>query len=452
MESFRIRALREADIEEIITAAGGFRAHPNAERRHHPGADFCLGEAIIELKIIDDEGLAKPERQNKLAALFSEIEPVRPVVVLDRAVLSVDQQRRFDRILEGPIKSAVAKARRQLSQSRAEFPDKGSSILFVVNNGYTALDHDALTSLVAHRVRQDTNAIDGVVVAGCYFYSDEFDGFCIWPIDYVAINARDAFPSFSELEKSWGSFAELFMTRVIRGELASDSDKGAVVDTQFDVDGITYVKPAPPMGVKSKIYVHGRPRRNSSGIETCPPVALVLPELSFSEWRFVRDSVDDPFGPLATYEAWQAYRREAMDESNPTQVFMPIGVTGSSWIQWCSEKTRSKDLDSLNDYACELFNVWMRSIVKSARERTAARLVISKYVLAFTEEIGRDKANDISHIFVVRERPGGKQDIRPLVQYQRMFHEHALALASAHALAQGVEVVLWQKDTRYAWM
>lgn len=70
MEQFRIRPLSEADIDAVIEAAGGVRAHADADRRHSPGADYLLGEAVIELKALDDEGLVKPERQAKLATLF----------------------------------------------------------------------------------------------------------------------------------------------------------------------------------------------------------------------------------------------------------------------------------------------------------------------------------------------------------------------------------------------
>ncbi len=116
-------------------------------------------------KALDEEGMAKPERQQKLATLFGAHSPGRPVVVLDRGALPDDAQRTFDRIVEGPIKTGVASARKQLRQSRVEFPDASCNVLFILNNGYTALDHDSLVRLVAHRVRQDTSEIDGVVTA-----------------------------------------------------------------------------------------------------------------------------------------------------------------------------------------------------------------------------------------------------------------------------------------------
>ena len=75
---FKIRPLSESDIDQVIENAGGARAHPDADRRKQKSADYVLGNCIIELKALDDEGLAKPERQAKLANLFGSLHPNRP--------------------------------------------------------------------------------------------------------------------------------------------------------------------------------------------------------------------------------------------------------------------------------------------------------------------------------------------------------------------------------------
>ena len=51
MDNFRVRPLSETDIDAVITAAGGHRAHPNADRRDKPGADYLLAEALIDLEV-----------------------------------------------------------------------------------------------------------------------------------------------------------------------------------------------------------------------------------------------------------------------------------------------------------------------------------------------------------------------------------------------------------------
>ena len=54
------------------------------------------------------------------------------------------------------------------------------------------------------------------------------------------------------------------------------------------------------------------------------------------------------------------------------------------------------------------------------------------------------RANDIAY---VRERPGGEPVIRPVVEDARIFHEHALAVASTE-----LSSVLYIRDLRYAWV
>ena len=72
-------------------------------------------------------------------------------------------------------------------------------------------------------------------------------------------------------------------------------------------------------------------------------------------------------------------------------------------------------------------------------------------MLAVTDEIGQDRANDLSHIFLIRETLGSEPAVHALATDVRIFHEYALTLACAYAVAEGAEIVLWQKDLQYAW-
>lgn len=452
MEHFRVRPLSEEDIDGIVRAAGGERAHTDEDRRDKPGSDYRLAETLIELKSLDDEGLEKPERQTKLAALFLEHSENRPVVVLDREALPSDAQRSFDRILEGPIKSAVAKARKQLKQSKAEHPDAKCSVLFIINNGYTAIDHETLVRMVAHRVRNDTREIDGVVVAGCYFYSDSFDSYFLWPIEYVPINVGAPFASFQSLKTAWDAFAERFMSSVVTGELKPQTIKGPIVDTDFQYDGVTYVKPAPPMGLPSNFFQHGRPRENSTGLTKCPPVAITFPELSQDEWSSIRQVLDTGEYPFDDFESWQNERSAALTQGELLKPAVLIRTTCGEWEGWCDDEHRAKEGGSVFEYAADQFHKRLRAMIASSNERSTGVIIPSRYVLAVTEEIGQDRANDISHIILIREVPHGDPIAKELVVNARLFHEHAIALAAAYAVAEGVDCVLWQKDLKYAWV
>lgn len=284
----RIRPLSEDVCNEIVELAGGLRAHPDHDRREARNADYILGDAVIELKILEDEGLSKSERQAKLAALFTALDKDRPVYVLDRNVLDLAGQRAYDRAMEGPIKGAVKSAKGQLVQSRSEFPETKRSILMLVNNANTALDHDEIIQMVGRRARNDTDDIDGVVVAGAYLHSDGFDTLALWPIDYVPIHLDRTFPEYDALRDAFHAYAERAMTAAIIDGLSEEMTKGPVLDTGFDLDGKTFVKPAPPLGSNSEFYINGRPRLNSTGIDTSPTVGLIFPELNRAEWEEFR--------------------------------------------------------------------------------------------------------------------------------------------------------------------
>lgn len=452
MEHFRVRPLTESDFDEIVKVARGSRAHQDADKRDRPGADYVIAEALIELKSLDDEGLAKPERQAKLAALFREHQPDRPVIVLDREALPKDAQRTYDRILEGPIKTAVAKASQQLKQSRAEHPASHASILMLINNGYTALDHSSLVRMVAHRARQDTKEIDGVVVAGCYFYSDMSDNLFFWPIDYVPVNLDRPFKSYEALRAAWNAFADRFMTNVVRGEMPADATKGPVVDTQFDIDCVTYVKPAPPMGEESDFFKHGRPRKDSTGLQHYPPVARAFPDMTREAWRQIAAALPEHDRPGAIYEEWLQKRAFYTRDEDVLKPIVPIRVELDGWLAWCQETSAAPSMTTLANYANGLFTQRVRAVFDAARERTGSAIVPARYVLVVTEEIGQDRANDISHIAVVTEQARGEPLIRELVTNARIVHEHALMLACSYALREGIDMVLWHKNLEYAWV
>ena len=450
MDHFRLRPISESDIDQVVEDARGKRAHPDADRREQIGADYVLGNCVIELKALDDEGLAKPERQAKLAALFRPFNADRPVVVLDRGSLPPPEQRNYDRILEGPIKTAISKAKKQLKQSRLEHEGTTTSIIWFVNNGYTALDHDALLTLIAHRVRNDTNEIDGIIVSGCYFHSDSFDSFFLWTFEYVPINLDKDFPEFDDLHRAWNDLATRSMTALMQKFPGKQEIKGPVVDTQFDIDNITYVKPAPPIGGKSDFFRHGRPRLNSTGITTSPPVGLVFGDLSLGQWTTFRENLPNAQWLRKNYEDWKLKRADAAKQATNRQVFISIPVTWDAWLKWNEESGGNRRLTT-HHYATHVFQEKISELLNEAKDIDGVGILPNRYMLIVTEEIGQDKCNDISHAAIVIENPDGTQDFEEIFFNQRLFHEYAMTLGCAHAIARGIGVVRWRKNKTYAW-
>lgn len=450
-DTFRIRRMSEDDIRSIVEKCGGSLAHPDANRRKARGADFIVGGAAIELKMLDDNGFEKTERQEKLARIFKESGTKAPVVVLDPERLSAEGRRQYDRAIEGPIKTAISSARKQLKQTRSEKSGTTLSVLWVVNNGYTALNHDELTAMVAHRVRNDTTSIDGVIVGGCYFHSDGFDSFFLWPLVYIPLSLK-SFSGFEALRTEWNRYANDFMTQVVTGNFDGDPFKGPVVDTEFEIDGTTFVKPAPPIGQDSEFFKSGRPRKNSTGINVCPPVALTFPGLTKSEWgRFREEFASEPEF-RENYEAWLRHEEEARDEGTLKQPFVRIPISFDGWKVWNAQPDQRFGAGSIYEYANRLFQDQVQKTIAAAREMKEGAVIPSCYVLAITDEIGMDKGNDVSRIAKVREFVDGNQAIIPLATDLRIFHEHAIALASAYAVNLGYDAVMWNRDRRYAWV
>lgn len=447
LPSFRIRRLSEAEIETIIIRAGGKRAHPDADKRSLRGADFVLGSSVVELKILEDEGLEKPERQQKLAKLFHERFPNRHTIVLDRGLLDTEGQRAYDRIVEGPVKTAVSSARQQLQQSRLEHTAT-STVLWVINNGYSSLSHSALMELVARRARNDSSDIDAVVVSGAYFYSDSFDSFFLWPIDCTPIHPDRPFQDFEALRDVWNEFAMDRMTALLHEPAASEETKGPVVDISFQLEGVTYVMPAPPMGRESGFFTNGRPRNNSTGITSAPPVATVFAGLNRHEWaEFKRHhpqvvtSVD--------YNEWKMKETLASSTCN-LKPFITIPITHAGWWEWARKQPQETRV-SVHQYANGLFQKKILGIIDGARERIDDSVLPRRYMLLITEEIGQDLAFDVSHLAEVRTLPDGSDHIDEVWANKPMFFELALAIAAAEAIARGIEWVFWEKDKTYAW-
>lgn len=206
------------------------------------------------------------------------------------------------------------------------------------------------------------------------------------------------------------------------------------------------------MGQPSEFYVGGRPRTNSSGVEECPPVGLIVPGLRRADHTLIAGVIGEPGGPLGNWPAWQRHQEGAAAAANPKKPLVTIPVDAEEWLRWCRAEGESPSLETLNHFAHAIFEERIRAILAATRERTEGGIIPSAYILAVTQEIGQDRANDVSDIAAVRERATEGPIIRPLVENLRIFHEHAIALAAAYALREGLDLVLWSRNRRHGWI
>jgi hypothetical protein len=69
MKFLRICKLTEESLTLALAEVGVVRFSEDDSRELNLNADFVLNDTVIELKLVDEEGLDKKERRQKLARL-----------------------------------------------------------------------------------------------------------------------------------------------------------------------------------------------------------------------------------------------------------------------------------------------------------------------------------------------------------------------------------------------
>lgn len=454
MNQLRVAKVSEADFDQMIAAAGGRRCVQDSSVQANLNADYTLDDAFLELKLVEEEGLEKDSRRSKVAALFRVTQPGRPVVVLDPAQLDADGERRYFNIMAGPVQTAVKKAARQLESTRCEAGGDWTRVVVAINNGYTALSHEEFKRVVLKSARHDpTKRIDTAVVGGIYHYSDQFDSYVLFPLEECPINISRRFQSFAKLKEQWDAFSEQVMTSLIRGDDPNRRfEKMPVVDIAFDIDSVSYVKPAPKIGVPSRFWTQGRPRSNSTGITSCPPVARTFPDVDAENWRCFREALPTSAFFLESYAEWIRFREEELGRNDePRRPLVPVAVSYQGALEWCQELGHSLNETQLFAYAAHVFDEAAHDLIARAISRSASSIMPARYIWVETHEIGQNRAYDFSSIRLVRETYGWP-NVLELVKSERIFHEHALALAAAYALRYKVDIVMYDRILTYAWV
>ena len=206
MEYMKIGKILEGDIDSIIIEAGGRRLSDDSSRENDSNADYIFFDSVIELKIIEEEGLAKHERQKKLAELFKNSLTSRPTIVLDPSLLNVENQNKYYKIMSTPIKTAIKKAAKQLKKSKENFDDIQSCGLILINDGYGALNHEEFKEIALKRATQDTRNIDFIIVGGIYFFSDMIENYAIAPFEVISLNIGKTPNNLDKIKAVWDNF------------------------------------------------------------------------------------------------------------------------------------------------------------------------------------------------------------------------------------------------------
>jgi len=439
MEYMRIKTITEGGFDQVVISAGGSRILEEGS------ADYRLNEAIVELKLVSEEGFEKTERQKKLADLFREAQPNRPIVVINPTRLNESDSRSYYRIVEVPIKNACKKASKQL-QTTAERESKPPvRVLVILNIGYTLLSPDEFKDVCLKCVRNDTSGIDWVICGGIYIYSDKAENFVIARFEDFPINLTRSFPSHEALGEAWGKYLNKLMMEAIRNPLPFSDGRMPVVDLMFELDGIRYVKTAPTMS-KSGFWPGGiAPRENTSGVTSCPQVARTFPALSKHDWNCFKEAMPFAGRLKATYQEWvESYPKEEPKSTEPLKPIVLVDVKFEEFDRSVEKLKAQWNFRDVCEFANEVFYQRGLSLLKEAKEKNKIRIVPLYYIHLIVNEVGTDKVNDFASIYYVSELPGFERN-ELLVENEKLFYEHGMAVATAYAIKHKVDTILFTK-------
>lgn len=247
---FPIPCITEKFVDDIVFKCGGRRpTQKETNNEAIKNADYLFDNAIAELKIIEEEGLEKEERQSNIANIFKEIYPQADFVNIVQALEDTTVKRKYLGIIEKPIRKAIRKASKQLKSTSSflgwENPEK---IIIVVNNGFSSIQPEDFENICLKSSRNDTKQIDSIVTVTLRVVGNGFDTMTFINTKAIKVNGTNQSVLSEELRAGAVTKYAEAMTFMMQNQLeASHSpDKAKYIeDILFEKHGITFVLPAP---------------------------------------------------------------------------------------------------------------------------------------------------------------------------------------------------------------
>jgi len=156
-------AVGEEFMDRVIANAGGRRLTQEGRSVQNRNADYLLERWVFELKDLQEEGLEKIERQEKLAKFYAPRQWGDDVAILPDD-LGEDELRRYLDIIGGPIQTQVKSASKQIRQTKAQFGGEHlQGGLIFLNTGYGSLPPALFEMLVERYAKKDSTQIASCV-------------------------------------------------------------------------------------------------------------------------------------------------------------------------------------------------------------------------------------------------------------------------------------------------
>ena len=225
----------ESFIDTVIADIGGKRLDTDEKNRT---ADYRINEWIFELKDLQEEGLQRKERQQKLAELFAPYAEPGTHFQLDPSVLTALDQRRFFDIISSPIQGQVKSASKQIRKTKDGLGNQGlRGGLIYLNTGYGSFSPDEFGPLVERYVQKDTTQIEALLAISTWSISNGFDS-------YVFFNPYPKNSPHEVVRQLQNAFSQRFseaLTKMIQGTLAPGTQlANPLTPVAFTVNGLDF--------------------------------------------------------------------------------------------------------------------------------------------------------------------------------------------------------------------
>jgi len=250
MESmFPVPRITESFIDGVADQLGWKRfSAVRSVAEGEQNADYVAPSGILELKIFEEEGLDKTERQSKLAHLFESVSAGDDVVDIDLNSAPEKIRQKLESIVSKPLQTAIKKASKQIKSSALALQSDGVGVLIAVNNGFSYLDADNFERLVIRRCRNDSSNIDHAACVTVDYHQGDFDAFVFCTVRCHPIKEVE---SWSEAERFCSVVKKKFevaMTKMMRDQMNRafrDESLSPVTDILFERNGVRYIRKAP---------------------------------------------------------------------------------------------------------------------------------------------------------------------------------------------------------------
>lgn len=171
----RAPRIGELFLDKVVNRAGGRRLTPDeADAQHNRNADYIIGDSVIELKDIQEEGLLVPGRQDRLAQLFGSLGRGGEYASLSTEDLSEIEWRQYMDILGRPIQNQVKSAAKQIKASRSHLGKSRGGVIFL-NTGYSSIPHNLFYSLVNRYCEKDTQQVHFSICISSWLITNGFE-------------------------------------------------------------------------------------------------------------------------------------------------------------------------------------------------------------------------------------------------------------------------------------